>query len=66
MSVKEVLENYFTRLESSYQNKNGCMPKTVYAEKCDLHGIYIKGSLTTKDMLNGNRYYKINSSILSK
>lgn len=45
MSMKEALENYFKRLESSCQNKNGCMPKTVYVEKCDLHGIYIKGSL---------------------
>ena len=43
--MKEALENYFTRLESSCQNKNGCMPKTVYVEKCDLHGIYIKSSL---------------------
>lgn len=45
MSMKEAFENYFTKLESSCKNKNVCMPKTVYVEKCDFHGIYIKGSI---------------------
>ncbi len=48
MSMKEAFDNYFKKLKTFCQKENGCMPKTVYVEKCDLHGIYITESLDSE------------------
>lgn len=45
MSMKEAFDSYFKKLEAFCRKENGCMPKVVYLEKCDLHEIYINGSL---------------------
>ncbi len=48
MSMKEAFDSYFKKLEESCKKQNGCMPKVVYLENCDLHGIYIGGSLDSE------------------